>query len=124
MHKIDIKPLSVNEAWQGRRYKTPKYNKYINDVTRMLPPLKINPGPLILRVTFGLSNKNADIDNPLKCFIDCLQKRYGFNDRYIYELSVVKVDVKKGNEFINFSLRNIPDEPVQVLVQDTYNLSA
>ena len=101
---LEIKPLSVNEAWQGRRYKTKKYAKYINDVCRMLKPLDVPEGKIKIFITFGLSSKAADVDNPLKCFIDCLQKKYGFDDKLIYELTVKKEIVKKGREFIGFEL--------------------
>ena len=30
--RIDIKPLSVNEAWQGRRIKTKKYKEYVAEL--------------------------------------------------------------------------------------------
>jgi len=105
--KLDIKPLTVNQAWQGKRFKTPKYNKYINDMLRILKPLKIPEGQLHIDVSFGLSSKLSDIDNPLKCFIDCLQKKYGFNDNRIYKLTVYKVDVKKGEEFIEFEIKEL-----------------
>ena len=105
--KLDIKALTVNQAWQGRRYKTPKYNKYINDMLRILRPLTIPEGQLHIDVTFGLSSKLADIDNPLKCFIDCLQKKYDFNDNRIYKLTVKKEDVKKGSEFIEFEIKSL-----------------
>lgn len=105
--RINIKPLSVNEAWQGRRFKTDKYSKYINNMLLILRPLKIPDGQLHVDVTFGLSSKQADIDNPLKCFIDCLQKKYDFNDNRIYALTVKKADVKKGKEFIEFDIKAI-----------------
>ena len=107
MHKINIKPLSVNEAWQGRRFKTPKYNRYINDILLTLPKLDLQFDKIQLDLKFGLSNKNADIDNPVKCFVDCLQKKYGFNDRLIYKMVVEKIDVKKGDEFIEFKIKQI-----------------
>jgi len=107
--RVDIKPLSVNQAWRGKRYKTPKYNKYINDVLIQLKPLKIDSGALVLNLKFGFSSKNSDIDNPCKCFIDCLQKKYGFNDKQIYKLIVEKLDVKKGCEFIEFEIKTLSD---------------
>ena len=64
----------------------------------------MNGGKLSLRLRFGLSSKNMDVDNGVKPFVDILQKRYGFNDRYIYRLNVEKVDVKKGEEFIEFDI--------------------
>ena len=104
---VNIKPLSVNEAWQGRRFKTPKYNKYIKDMLTILPPLKVSNDKLELVITFGLSSVAADIDNPLKCFIDCLQKKYGFDDKMIYRLIVNKSIVKRGKEFIEFEINEI-----------------
>ena len=104
MPKLNIKPLSVNQAWQGRRFKTPKYNKYINDVCMLLPRSKMPNGKMSLEIVFGLSSRAADIDNPLKCFIDCLQKKYEFDDKMIYRLVVEKELVKKGDEYILFKL--------------------
>lgn len=102
--KILIKPLSINEAFQGKRFKTPKYKSYENHLLMLLKPLEVPKGRLKLIATFGLSSKNADWDNPVKPFQDCLQKKYGFNDRNIYEAEIKKVDVKKGEEFIEFYL--------------------
>tara|TARA_R110000803_G_scaffold69326_2_gene131666 strand:+ start:5036 stop:5359 length:324 start_codon:yes stop_codon:yes gene_type:complete len=102
--KILIKPLSINEAFQGKRFKTPKYKSYENHLLMLLKPLEVPKGRLKLIATFGLSSKNADWDNPVKPFQDCLQKKYGFNDRNIYEAEIKKVDVKKGEEFIEFNL--------------------
>jgi Holliday junction resolvase RusA-like endonuclease len=114
MPKIDIKPLSVNEAWQGRRFKTKAYDKYISDMLMLLPPLRVSSegdkplnGKIELEITFGLSSCAADIDNPLKCFIDCLQKKYDFDDKMIYRLIVNKEIVKKGKEFIEFNIKNL-----------------
>lgn len=102
--KIDIKPLTVNQAWRGQRFKTPEYKAYERAMFYLLPSFKVPKGKLSLMITFGLSNKNSDIDNPLKPFLDCLQKRYDFNDKQIYELIVDKLDVKKGEEFIYFDI--------------------
>lgn len=107
MPKIDIKALSVNEAWQGRRFKTKAYDKYISDVLMLLPSLKVSNDKLELEITFGLSSRAADIDNPLKCFIDCLQKKYSFDDKMIYRLIVNKEITKKGMEFIKFKLKEL-----------------
>jgi len=104
MPKINIKPLSVNNAWQGRRFATDAYKSYTKSVLLMLPKITVPDGNLLLQVTFGLSSKNADVDNPVKCFVDCLQKKYDFNDRKIYKMIVEKIDVAKGDEFIEFSL--------------------
>lgn len=104
MNKIKIKPLSVNGAWKGRRYRTDDYKKYQKLLGLLLKYKKIPEGKLKLITRVGYSSKSSDIDNFLKPFIDCLQKKYMFNDNRIYKLDVEKVDVKKGEEFIEFEL--------------------
>jgi Holliday junction resolvase RusA-like endonuclease len=104
MIQLKIKPMSVNEAWQGRRFKTSDYRDYEAILCAMLPPMKVPDGHLALTVEFGL-NTQADIDNPLKPFLDCLQKKYGFNDREIYQLNVTKKAVKRGDGYIKFTLK-------------------
>jgi len=105
--KVKIKPLSVNEVWQGKRFKTVKYTKYERDVCFMLPTIKVPKNALKIEITYGFSSKLADIDNPCKPFLDILQKKYGFNDNQIYELNQRKEIVKKGDEFIRFSISEI-----------------
>ena len=106
MQKINIKPLSVNEAWQGRRFKTPKYSKYEKDMLTLLPNnITIPKDNIKLFIEFAFSNSASDIDNCLKPFIDCLQKKYGFNDKLINELDVRKIKVSKGYEHIIFEFR-------------------
>lgn len=102
--KLDIKPLSVNKAWQGRRFKTNEYKKYIVDVLRILKPLKIPDGNLELYLKFGFSTASADFDNPVKCFVDCLQKKYEFDDKRIKRCVIDVANVKKGDEFIEFNI--------------------
>ena len=102
---IHIKPLSVNECWQGRRFKTPEYKKYERDLLLLLPKLDVPKSvDLKIEIQFGLSNIVADFDNPVKPFVDILQKRYGFNDRYIQEATIKKFKTFKGMEWIRFKI--------------------
>lgn len=102
--KVRIKPLSVNEAWRGRRFKTPEYKCYEWDVLRILPKLKIPHGLLELHLVFGFSSPLSDFDNPVKPFVDCLQKKYKFNDKLIKRAIIDVCNVKKGQEFIVFDI--------------------
>mgnify|MGYP003655836958 CR=1 FL=1 len=103
--RVQIKPLSVNQVWQGRRFKTPIYKAYEKEMLISLPDLEIcTESHLRVDITFGYSTRAADIDNALKPFLDCLQKRYGINDNKIYFLNVKKEIVKKGKEFIDFNI--------------------
>jgi Holliday junction resolvase RusA-like endonuclease len=105
--KISIKPLSVNEVWQGRRFKTQKYKKYESDVLVLLPSLTIPEGRLCISLEFGFSNTQSDWDNPIKPFVDILQLKYQFNDNRIYRAEVIKTKVKKGEEFIRFEIKEL-----------------
>lgn len=105
-HKLDIKPLSVNEAWQGKRYKTPAHKRYRADLHLLLPPkLDIPEGKLVISFEFGLSNKRADYDNIIKPLQDQIATKYGFDDSRIYSAIIRKVDVKKGQEYVKFNIK-------------------
>lgn len=101
---VNIKPLSINEAFQGRRFKTHKHEAYEMEVIVNLPPITLPAPPYCVTYTFGLSNSQADVDNHIKVFQDCLQKKYRFNDKYIYKLIAQKKKVKKGQEFVEFKI--------------------
>ena len=59
---LKIKPLSVNKAWQGKRFKTPEYKKYEIQMLRMLPNIKINEFKQ-LKIKCGfIWLRNADMD--------------------------------------------------------------
>jgi len=103
---IQIKPLSINEAFKGRRFRSSKYDIFIIRVLKMLPDKVIIPDEknIKLALEFGFSSSRSDIDNGIKTFVDCLVKKYGVDDRYIYELHVFKKVVEKGEEFIKFKI--------------------
>ena len=75
----------------------------------LLPKISSPEGKQRAIYTFGVSSKGGDLDNLVKCFQDCLSECYGFNDNLIYEINSRKIDVKKGEEFIEFDLIPIAD---------------
>jgi hypothetical protein len=101
MHKIEkkIKLLSVNEAWQGRRFKTKNYDAYQKTLLYTLPNEEINIiKSYYIIFIFNFSNKLSDWDNPIKPLQDILQKKYGFNDRDVHIALVFKNIVPKKDE--------------------------
>jgi len=105
MVKIDIKPLSVNDAWKGRRYKTDDYKRFEKQVLILLPKeMYIPEGDLVLHLEWGFSSAASDYDNPIKPFQDCLEKKYGFNDNRIKRGTQEKFKVNKGEEYIRFKI--------------------
>lgn len=104
---IHIKPLSVNKAWQGKRFKTPAYKKYEQDLLFLLPNMTIPNAPYHINIEVAFSSKASDIDNILKPFLDVLQKKYNINDKEIYRLLIEKTIVPKGQEYIKFDIIGI-----------------
>lgn len=105
--RLNIKPLSVNQAWKGKRFKSNDYKAYEFLVVQMLKGLVIPDGYLELSLVFGFSSKGSDFDNPVKPFVDCLQKRYGFNDNKIKRCIIEVEHVPKGKEFIEWDLTQL-----------------
>lgn len=103
MIKVSIKPLSVNQAWQGKRFKTPAYKQYERDCLLLLPKVDIPEGYLEAQYVFGFSSKLSDWDNPIKPMQDILQKKYEFDDKRIKKASIVIEKVSKGEEFFAFN---------------------
>lgn len=105
--RIEIKPLSVNECWQGKRFKTEAYKNYEKAVLLMLKASLIPPAPYHIYFEFGMSNVLSDWDNPVKPLQDILQKKYRFNDKDIMSANVLKIKVDKGKEYFKFSIKSI-----------------
>jgi hypothetical protein len=110
MNKVDIKPLSVNQAWQGKRFKTPAYKKFESDVLFLLPKIEIPEAPYEVHYVFGFSSKLSDLLNPEKLVTDIICKKYGIDDRYINRMILEKVMVEKGKEYFKFEIcKNTPN---------------
>ena len=105
-HTINIKPLSVNEAFNGTRTRSKKYDAFIKSMMFLLPKQIEYPDPLNIKlaIEFGFSSKASDLDNHLKSVIDCLVKKYKTDDRHIQEIHAFKSIVKKGEEYIKFKI--------------------
>jgi Holliday junction resolvase RusA-like endonuclease len=107
--KISIKPLSVNDAWKGQRFKTEKHKWYETQLMFLLShsdelaDLKKNE-KLAVELYFGFSSQSSDWDNGIKQFMDVISKKYGFNDNRIYRGVVEKEIVKKGEEYVRFRI--------------------
>lgn len=106
-YKINLKPMSVNGAWKGRRFKSEEYKAYEKSALSILPNIELPLPPYRINLVFGVSNKASDWDNPVKPIQDILQKRYGFNDKDIYEAFVKKVIVSKRMEYFSFEIIHI-----------------
>lgn len=88
-----IKPLSINKAFQGRRFKTQDYKQFEKDFSTLIKYQKMKKfkGSVKIEIGFGFKNKLSDIDNCLKPIFDVLVKNKIIeDDRFINELYVKK----------------------------------
>lgn len=107
MTKLEIKPLSTNALYKGRKFKTDKHDLYKRQLAYLLPnDIKIGLPPYKLTLEFGTC-KMQDLSNNVKGFEDALVNKYGFDDRNIYEINLIKVAVSKGKEYIKFKIETL-----------------
>ena len=90
---VDVKPLSVNKAWQGRRFKTDDYLSYENEVYFLLPNGEHVAGMVEIWYTFYLKNHKAtDTSNLIKLLEDIMVKKGLIeDDRYVYSFHAKKI---------------------------------
>ena len=89
----DIDILSINKAFQGRRFKTPEYKGYEQELLLKLPKLKQIKGNVQINYLFKIKNFDMrDLDNCIKLITDILVKRgYIEDDRKIITFTATKV---------------------------------
>lgn len=106
-HFAQIKPLSINRAYtvftqkKGRKSfsrigKTQEAKNFEAVIKFLLPkPEEVELfDKMTLHCKIYYTNKRSDLDNPLKFFIDALQKRLGFDDCRIYKIVTEKFIVE------------------------------
>jgi len=108
MCRLNEKPLSVNDAWKGKRYKTDEYKLYQTKLLWLLPKkIDIPDPPFEIYFKFGFSSTLSDWDNPVKPLQDILSKKYGFNDKLIRRGIVDTEIVPIGKEYFEFELKTL-----------------
>jgi len=109
IHK-KVKPLSVNQCWIGRRFKTPAYKAYEKYLMMTLPKMVVPVAPYSVYFEWGFSSASSDYDNPIKPTQDILQKKYGFNDKEIVMALIRKKKVAKGDEYFIFEIDHYDED--------------
>ena len=105
MEVIKIKPISVNEAYSGQRFKTEKLKWFKKEMALKLPKKAVPWNKIYVKIHFGFSSHGSDLDNHVKAFLDCLQIKHKFNDNKVYRLDLTKEIVSKGSEFIKYEIK-------------------
>ena len=101
--KIEVKPMSVNQVWQGRRFKTQAYKQYEQDCGWFIkcPMIK---GEVKVHYKFYIKHFSiSDVDNFIKPIQDILVKNGAIeDDRKIIKITAEKI--KSENEYIEVEL--------------------
>lgn len=93
LYVLDAKPLSVNRAWQGRRFKSLEYKVYERRIAALLQQCGVKKVEGRVQITYRFCLKNyalTDADNLVKPLQDILVKMGAidddrFIDRYVIE---------------------------------------
>ncbi len=119
-HRFNVKPLSANKMF-GKKgkitFKTKDYLNYQNEIRdEILEEADNDVWPFgasytTFTITAGLSNRGADLDNVMKPLFDTYQSIYSdFNDNKVYHIEAFKDIVKKGEEYIDVTIKEWKDE--------------
>jgi Holliday junction resolvase RusA-like endonuclease len=95
--RLNLRALSVNEAFQGRRFKTKKHKQFEKDVSILLPKnIQTKKGYVNIHYRFYLQNwKKTDVDNLLKPLTDVLVRNGVIeDDRKIIKIIAEKIPYK------------------------------
>ena len=108
--KVNIKPISINKIFQGRRFKTPEYSAWREECFFLIKKMKLKKitGECKVQLTFHCSRnfKMADIDNFCKGSLDALVEAGVIeDDRFIMKLTVDKV--KDTEDFWEFAVEKL-----------------
>jgi len=109
---VDALPPTVNHLYRNRRgggrclsAAAEAWYDYAIPVLRSQPRHAVPSGPLRLRIRVHGLPRTTDLDNVSKAAIDALARALEFDDRWIDDLRIVRVSVRKGAQrFIEYCL--------------------
>lgn len=112
---LNIKPLSINDAYKGRHFPTAAKTHFENSVRWMLPNKKIEGRWFRLEYKFFLKNFSlTDVGNLEKIITDCIVKRgIILDDRLITELRLRKFPSKQDRIEVEIYPTDIEDAEVK-----------
>jgi len=104
MYKVPLKPLSVNDAWKGRRFSTPAKKAYEIELRKQLAGTTLTAeAPYEIHFVFHISSMQ-DYDNCIKVTQDTICQFYGINDRDFHKAIIEKRIAKRGEEYFEFDI--------------------
>ena len=105
--EIPIQALTINQAFQGRRFKTRKYQIFEKEMFILLPNKEMVKGWVEVSYEYGLTPSSfsiSDVGNLEKCLSDVLVKKgYIEDDRKI--LKLVQKKVQSPRFYVKISIK-------------------
>ena len=103
---LNVKPLSINKCWQGKRFKTKIYKNYEEELLLFLKRYKPSDAKTKfykVNLLFGIENfALTDVDNLVKPLMDIIVKAGIIkDDRYVAEYNIRKIKSEKNFVKIN-----------------------
>lgn len=98
---LKVKPLSINAAYSGRRFKTEGYRDFSDEVLYLLPRrFEKICGELSMKYIFHVKNyEKSDVDNMVKTIQDLLvQSEIIADDKHIKEIYCRKEKVEDSKD--------------------------
>lgn len=113
--RINIKPISANEMWQGKKFKSPKYKAWREEfgyeLLRTMDKHHRKEFDCKVAINLRIFCKNADrsdIDNFIKPILDALvENKILKDDRLVNELEVTKHKSEEEYIFLNIKKYSI-----------------
>lgn len=109
---IELKPISTNRIYKGKRYLSAEARKFKEDARMYLrqcfQEYNIPAGDLHVYYRFGVSRK-MDVDNCVKLFQDVLCDYLGIDDSRIRAVTAIRDKVSIRSEFIGFKILPFKD---------------
>lgn len=106
-------PPSYNRYWRtgphGKGYISGEGRAFKARALAALIPMKLQPfgGPVKVTLKYYRPRKSGDLDNNIKCLLDCLQGAAYVNDSQIVEISAKRFD-DKANPRVEVTVEEIP----------------
>lgn len=113
--RLALKAMSINAAWQGRRFKTKECKQYCDTLDMILPAGKVEGEYFELTFRFGLVNfSRCDEDNLIKSLQDrIVAKGIIIDDRRIVRHVIEKYPC--AMDWIEVDIRAVPKPPYRDL---------
>jgi len=103
MMKFEFKPISVNDAYTGKRHSTAAKKIFMHNMARALREVEIDCKPPFKMSWVFYISARSDLDNCLKIAQDCLFEHFKnthtkIDDNMVHKIEAEKVVCKKWEE--------------------------